>query len=761
MKVSSSNKDDSLNGSHDGECNSNRNPVRHELHRVYLQQLNSIDSNRTNHCAKTIETTSAKIRLTHITTSADVTSLLRKKFGCAPIDQSRSVGSDFKQVNPPLLDRIHARLEQIRIVRKGKTAFNPKRRVGLSEQCDTLVLVATTLSLPKNYVRFDHENMEDSLRSSESFLKESSTPGSINYVRHLNNYTDKAHSFNLNERNERHPDGGKNELNESNANINYSNLTKSSSSPVLGNNNSYKSSTLTNHSFSKNAISPSLKSSNSSSSHENAQFTQHEQILESGEVSKEPFNIIRTLLPHENPLKVRDEMLARLSNIQQVARYEIGLLPMEKPETHMIRWFFMPRRDISGNTDNRTYVTSNSNSIPPLTTSFKTFLSYIDVDGYVTDDEDGEIVQLKLNRDKNDDTCDVLNELKDEKIKATWKRDLVFSSTCNYTTGNENEDSFINSRTSVDQSCRNDEYLGFPILYWHEINLKSNYTSDYLLKQSQNDENVWKRVYCLLTDDHFWCANRIKSRIASKDSELNVLYRGSHIKVKLVGATIHEPINVGSPRTPFVFEIMAGKGISHVFRASSKSSQMHWIKMISHNIDQSRQNNSLMLLDFVVDKEMIRNRVKLQNSILGNIMESLQDELKDTKLISASVRIKKLLQFGLDILEYKDICHSIHGISLPTTQGHSQNNNIRCAIAVAWNIAQSIWSKSYCFTSIMLKNDCIGQHQMTIMKSLNIYQQERIASTSMDGYCDSSERLPPVNLFDQLFRSLCLYLKKC
>ena len=32
MKVSSSNKDDSLNGSHDGECNSNRNPLRHELH---------------------------------------------------------------------------------------------------------------------------------------------------------------------------------------------------------------------------------------------------------------------------------------------------------------------------------------------------------------------------------------------------------------------------------------------------------------------------------------------------------------------------------------------------------------------------------------------------------------------------------------------------------------------------------------------------------------------------------------------------------
>ena len=116
-----------------------------------------------------------------------------------------------------------------------------------------------------------------------------------------------------------------------------------------------------------------------------------------------------------------------------------------------------------------------------------------------------------------------------------------------------------------------------------------------------------------------------------------------------------------------------------------------------------------MLLDFVVDKEMIRNRVKLQNSILGNMLESLQDELKDTKLIIASVRIKKILQFGLDILEYKDICHSIHGISLPTTQGHSQNNNIRCAIAVAWNIAQSIWSKSYCFTSIILKNDCIGQ----------------------------------------------------
>ena len=44
----------------------------------------------------------------------------------------------------------------------------------------------------------------------------------------------------------------------------------------------------------------------------------------------------------------------------------------------------------------------------------------------------------------------------------------------------------------------------------------------------------------------------------------NVLYRGSHIKVKLVGATIHEPINVEPPRTPFVFEIMAGKGISHV-----------------------------------------------------------------------------------------------------------------------------------------------------------------------------------------------------
>ena len=127
--------------------------MRQESHRIYLQQFvprpassSQSSPTRTRGGDSTVATTSAAVRLTDVAKTADVTRLLRGKFGL-PGDSGASGSTD-------RLDKIRSRLSEFHVTPVEAPLPPPSLEPG---NVDTLVLVATLTGVPKGYVAYEHE----------------------------------------------------------------------------------------------------------------------------------------------------------------------------------------------------------------------------------------------------------------------------------------------------------------------------------------------------------------------------------------------------------------------------------------------------------------------------------------------------------------------------------------------------------------------------------------------------------------------------
>ena len=221
----------------------------------------------------------------------------------------------------------------------------------------------------------------------------------------------------------------------------------------------------------------------------------------------EPVHIIRTVHPDEHPLQVRDEMMKSLVRLKKRAEEQMGLVGEHAKNSHVsspgrsgnrrqlqfqqpqmsFRWYFQPCSPLGG-WDSSDSASNKIQSIP----------AYIELEGYCTDDDDESDDRRSVGQ------CD--DEYDDVSDDAEEDRDIESSS---------NEISTINTRQLKKEKRR--------IAVLRELSDSPFVVSGYLLKQSQKDPNVWRRVYCVLLNDRLWVIGRVKllSDFSCDDVDVN------------------------------------------------------------------------------------------------------------------------------------------------------------------------------------------------------------------------------------------------
>ena len=255
------------------------------------------------------------------------------------------------------------------------------------------------------------------------------------------------------------------------------------------------------------------------------------------EKTSEPVHVVRTLRPNENPLKVRDALLLHLKQRQRKG--------VASPR---LQWFFVP----------------DSNQLP----------NCIELDGYCTSMEEEQV-------DESDESDSDQGD-GDYSEEYWWRHS---TSDCPMQNGSSKKHSSVTREQRRWNQLRNCQSA-----------LDRHCVSGFLLKRSHKDPNVWKRVYCVLTDDHLWYVSRLHSSGIAKHGRVNLN------RALLLEATAdYAPLY----RTPHAFEVVSRTGISHAFRAANRGARSRWTRCIADRIVQCHENKTLEHAELIVQDEAL------------------------------------------------------------------------------------------------------------------------------------------------------------
>ena len=308
---------------------------------------------------------------------------------------------------------------------------------------------------------------------------------------------------------------------------------------------------------------------------------EHEINQEAG-ANTESFNLFRTILPHENPLLVRDTLVKKMSHMIEDAEIvsasssttwkSTPSSPSRSPirgarNQPAIRLFFMP-----------CYHSGVSNAT-------------IDIEGYCSG----------VDSDSDEDLDTSIDFVQDEKIISNKEHDLSFLF--------HSDDSSLTTSSSTTQISKREK-----VLYKerHRMMVLSNIeaTSEdticgYLIRQS-SDSNIWKRVYCVLTTNQFWFVSRVRhiKNVCPgiEDSPVTANRVGKHRIIDLDGTLLNELIDDQNPLSgiPFTFELNTKDGKKHVFRANSRNSYEKWMHCLSERIITCQENSYFELAESMI-----------------------------------------------------------------------------------------------------------------------------------------------------------------
>ena len=392
----------------------------------------------------------------------------------------------------------------------------------------------------------------------------------------------------------------------------------------------------------------------------------------------DPFHVVRTLRPHENPVFVRNRMAAHLQKFLDEAAS--GVVNTTRTIiSPKLQWYFVPA------------ATETASPIP----------NCIDLDGYCTsmeDDEEGEGEDDKdahdgLDyQDEDDDVDDEKDEndcqtLKDESqslllSRFPWLQAVVDTSSAATVATQLPADTDERRRLAQQQQQQQQrlrrvsrEERWYQELSSSQSALRHYCMSGYLLKRSRRDPHVWRRVHCVLTDDYLWYVSRVyaytegsnssdsnhgnsnhKSPQAAKDQTPPM---AKHGRIRLTRALLLEPAPEYVPlyRTPNAFEVVSARGTSHVFRAASKSLQLKWIQTLSERIVQSYENSLLENAELIVaDECLARNRRRTSTAV-----QPLWDAVCASQNPSSvhTIRVGAILRLGIEVAEYRECCQHV------------------------------------------------------------------------------------------------------
>ncbi|KAL3943141.1 MAG: hypothetical protein SGBAC_002790 [Bacillariaceae sp.] len=348
----------------------------------------------------------------------------------------------------------------------------------------------------------------------------------------------------------------------------------------------------------------------------------------------EPLHVVKTLNPEDNPLSMRDKMMDHLRRLQDLA-------PSGRSNiSPKFQWFFVP---------------SSQPSTPP-----SPIPSCIDLDGYCTsmEEEEYESDDESLESDSRE-----LGGALDTSQPAIEPHDV-----------NDSQDSSILNALSQLEAKEGEYEDPRQVIGSQDVNAmkprmkelrryvqmtQSQSTcilpaSGYLLKQSHVDRHVWRRVYCVLTDDHLWYVTRVPHSTTRTFPQV----AKKHGRISLERALLLEPNKeyASSPlyRIPNGFEVVSAKGTSHVFRAPSRAVQMHWIQALSNKITESFENSLMSHAELIVADESSARNKRLSTLAVDPLWSEIE---ADSQHIDSS--IASVLQLGMDVAEYREQCRHI------------------------------------------------------------------------------------------------------
>jgi hypothetical protein len=359
---------------------------------------------------------------------------------------------------------------------------------------------------------------------------------------------------------------------------------------------------------------------------------EHELDVDQAIVRSDPYHIVKTLHPDDDPLEVRKRMEDHLQSLQQSSPTSARTIISPK-----LQWYFLPAANETG-------------SLIP---------NCVELDGYCTSLEE-ELDDEHIDDEDDDEECGHASDLsRDEDemyLKFPWlnKSDSTLKLP---------ED--IDQMSSMTMRFSHEDRL-FQQLRACQSALRNYCLTGYLLKRSRKDPHVWRNVHCVLTDEHLWSVSRIYT-----DKATACRY-AKHGRIRLTRALLLEPSADYVPlyRTPFAFEVVSGKGTSHLFRAANKQLQAHWIHALAERIAQSFENSLIDQAELIVaDECLVRGRRMAQQAVvpLWKVLAEKRggsSSHKNTGQLASEPHVGAVLRYGMHVASFKECCRYINS-SLP------------------------------------------------------------------------------------------------
>ena len=329
---------------------------------------------------------------------------------------------------------------------------------------------------------------------------------------------------------------------------------------------------------------------------------------------REPLHVVRTLKAQENPLQVRDAMLQHLQQRHQCCQ-STGIAPK-------LQWFFVP----------------STSQMP----------NCIELDGYCTCSEEEEFEESDDDDDEVDDDIHGEHECKTD---CYWWRDESFVTNSIIQQENETRSCYPKqSKTHSKQLQREERRLNQLRICQSALDAR-HVVSGYLLKRSNKDKHVWRRVHCVLTEDFLWFV----SRLYTASSGIRVALHG---RVGLNRALLLEPSPTAAAadyaplyQIPNAFEVVSRSGISHVFRASSQALQKRWIQCLADRIVTCHENKILEHAELIVEDEAFARNKRLSAVAMEPLMSHTEDANDEMRM--------GVLRWGMDVADYREQCRHV------------------------------------------------------------------------------------------------------
>lgn len=486
------------------------------------------------------------------------------------------------------------------------------------------------------------------------------------------------------------------------------------------------------HEIDPHTSSGSSVDTNMSSSADRMRFDVSEE--DTTEFDLEPIHIVRTLLPEEHPLIIRDEVMTLLTELRQRAENEMGCSPFQgELKTQYphptFRWYFQPCSPLGG-----------SNAVTD-SSKIQCTPAYIDVEGYCTEDEsESEPDENVLDKE------DVINDVISDDINAS-------------------------------ASCQASQMLHKLIKERRRSAFLKDLSSDlpfivtgYLLKQSWLDPNVWRRVYCVLSEDRMWTVGRMKLLAnkcidASSNDILPCMRTGRHRFFTLHQSRLIEKgvddllirqysssrykgyyLTPLGQRLPNTFRVITPQGKCHTFRALTQQSFRLWVSSISESIAQQNIHENMNLANLIAEEETMARCQRLDDIAVSSLGLHNYAELKTLSM--------DVVRFGIAVAEFIKMNDAIlqHLVvnAQPGTSatGRTNEEHVRMIFSL-WEVARVVASKSaqLIHSLSILHHDKLGQdgHHLEDL----VEEQKKLSQTLLATTTDS---LPSMQLFDRILQ---------